>query len=173
MKRAARILLGAIPVTVTAGDLVTSIAVVNGDSMQPALNPNGDGFRERDFLLVDKITKPDTGDIVILHSPESAKTLIVKRLIGKGGDWVKRRSGGLAHVPKGKIWVEGDNQDRSLDSESFGAVPNTLMEGRASHIIWPPSRWSRLDRDSASVDRLFVMSQNNGDFPRRSRDDWW
>ena len=101
---------------------------------------------------------------------ESAKTLIVKRLIGKGGDWVKRRSGGLAR---------SQGQDRWKVTIKIGvwtanwAVPNTLMEGRASHIIWPPSRWSRLDRDSESVDRLFVMSQNNGDFPRRSRDDWW
>ena len=171
MRRAAGILLGTLPVAVTISDLVTSVAIVNGDSMQPTLNPCGDGFRNRDVVLLDKVTKPEKGDIVVMRSPESARQLVVKRLIGKDGDWVKRRSGGLAHVPKGKIWVEGDNKDTSVDSERFGAVPISLLKAKASHILWPPSRWCRLERRSASKDRLFIMSQRNGDFPRRQRDD--
>jgi mitochondrial inner membrane protease subunit 2 len=171
MRRAASILLGALPAAVTFSDLIASVAVVNGDSMQPTLNPHGDGFRNRDVVLLDKTTKPDKGDIVVLRSPESVRQLVVKRLIGKDGDWVKRRSGGLAHVPTGKIWVEGDNEDTSVDSDRFGPVPISLLQARASHIVWPPSRWCRLECRSASKERLFIMSQNNGDFPRRQCDD--
>ena len=176
MIRTAGIILRALPVAITCSDTLFSFAVVNGDSMQPTLNPSGDGFCNRDIVLLDKTSKPNKGDVVVLLSPESSERLIVKRLIGTHGDWIKSRSsGGLVHVPKGKIWVEGDNSQTSRDSEQLGAIPSSLIQAKASHIVWPPSRWSRLAKDRTFADRLFIISQQSGsDFPRRSRDDdWW
>lgn len=33
-------------------------------------------------------------------------------------------------VPKGKVWIEGDNLPRSKDSRHYGPVPLGLIQGR-------------------------------------------
>ena len=38
-------------------------------------------------------------------------------------------------VPKGHVWVEGDNSTCSADSRHFGAVPMALLIGRACWIV--------------------------------------
>ncbi|KQV07710.1 signal peptidase I [Leifsonia sp. Root112D2] len=54
-------------------------------------------------------------------------------------------------VPKGDLWVLGDNRWRSQDSSlnqglpGKGFVPITDVVGRAVLISWPVSRWSVLD----------------------------
>ena len=42
-------------------------------------------------------------------------------------------------VPKGKIWVEGDNIDpeESKDSREYGTVPIGLLEGVVFCRLWP------------------------------------
>lgn len=54
-------------------------------------------------------------------------------------------------VPKGRIWVMGDNRYDSQDSSrnqalpGRGFVPLDHVVGRASVISWPVSRWTWLD----------------------------
>ncbi len=55
-------------------------------------------------------------------------------------------------VPKGDIWVMGDNRDESADSAYHEAnhdtspfVPIKDVTGRAMVISWPASRWTYLD----------------------------
>lgn len=38
-------------------------------------------------------------------------------------------------VPKGHVWVEGDNPTCSVDSRHFGAVPLALVLGRPFFIV--------------------------------------
>lgn len=38
-------------------------------------------------------------------------------------------------VPKGHVWVEGDNPTLSVDSRHIGAVPAALVLGRARVIV--------------------------------------
>ena len=37
-------------------------------------------------------------------------------------------------VPRGHVWVEGDNPERSVDSNTFGAVPAGLIEVCVAHV---------------------------------------
>ncbi|XP_075284370.1 mitochondrial inner membrane protease subunit 2 isoform X1 [Opisthocomus hoazin] len=47
-------------------------------------------------------------------------------------------------VPHGHIWVEGDHHGHSFDSNAFGPVSLGLLHARATHILWPPHRWQKL-----------------------------
>ena len=43
-------------------------------------------------------------------------------------------------IPKGRLWVMGDNRGNSSDSRVFGAVRRRTVVGRAFIRIWPPLR---------------------------------
>ncbi|KAJ8017438.1 Mitochondrial inner membrane protease subunit 1 [Holothuria leucospilota] len=43
------------------------------------------------------------------------------------------------YVPRGHVWVEGDNRENSMDSRSFGPIPLGLIRGRATFTVWPSS----------------------------------
>jgi len=68
------------------------------------------------------------------------------------GDAQKRDNFGPITVPPGKIFVLGDNRDRSLDSRFWGFVPLEDVKGKAFIIYWSWDRqetnvrWKRLGR---------------------------
>lgn len=89
------------------------------------------------------------GDVVALRKPTDAESVVVKRVVGLEGDVVRVRvargrrgviragkkglweEGEHVVVPRGCVWVEGDNEDASVDSNVFGAVSGTIQgEGR-------------------------------------------
>lgn len=138
-----------VPIVITFVDIIGYVAKVEGVSMQPSLNPD---TKITDYVLLNRwsIRKfcISRGDIVSLFSPRDPDQKIIKRVIGLEGDTIRTRGykDRYVRVPLGHCWVEGDHYGHSLDSNSFGPVPLGLVNAHASHIVWPPKRWRRLER---------------------------
>ncbi|KAH9587321.1 IMP1 inner mitochondrial membrane peptidase-like [Schistosoma haematobium] len=47
-------------------------------------------------------------------------------------------------VPRGHVWLEGDNTLQSLDSRSYGPVPISHLEYKVFLRVWPLSHFGRL-----------------------------
>ncbi|RMX63927.1 hypothetical protein KXD40_006165 [Peronospora effusa] len=107
-----------------------------GPSMLPTLNRDGD------IVLLDKFTprlwKLQPGEVIIAKSVSNPRQSVCKRIIAQEGDTVcvqPRYSS--SEVPKGHVWLEGDNKHDSHDSRYYGPVPCALVQGRVVMRIWP------------------------------------
>ncbi|KAH9601956.1 hypothetical protein KSS87_017374 [Heliosperma pusillum] len=109
-----------------------------GASMLPTMGVSGD------IVLVGLISprfgKTVPGDIVIVRSPECPRKVITKRLIAQAGDSVtflvdpkNSEQSKTVVVPKGHVWIQGDNINDSRDSRAFGPVPYGLLYGK---VFW-------------------------------------
>ncbi|XP_072777962.1 mitochondrial inner membrane protease subunit 2 isoform X3 [Taeniopygia guttata] len=84
--------------------------------------------------------------LFLLRSPRNPEQKIIKRVIALEGDIIKTigYKKKYVKVPHGHIWVEGDHHGHSFDSNAFGPVSLGLLHARATHILWPPQRWQKL-----------------------------
>ncbi|KAL5150561.1 Protein POLLEN DEFECTIVE IN GUIDANCE 1 [Glycine soja] len=113
-------------------------AVTYGPSMIPTIDLKSGMF------LMEKISprfgKVARGDIVVLRNPQHPRHFMTKRVVGLEGDSLTRISSPdnsdkskTIVVPKGAVWVEGDNKYNSNDSRKFGPVPYDLIDGK---MLW-------------------------------------
>lgn len=77
------------------------------------------------------------GELVSLKSPINPNRIICKRIIGLAGDVIcvdptGSKAPSVEHVviPKGHVWIAGDNLACSTDSRDYGPVPIGLIRGR-------------------------------------------
>jgi len=103
-------------------------------------------------------------DVIVFKYPHNPKVDYIKRVIALEGETVQLINGkvyingqpleenhkmypsydnfGPVTVPKGNLFVLGDNRGNSEDSRYFGFVPVQNVLGKALVIYWPPKRMS-------------------------------
>lgn len=110
--------------------------------MEPTLQTNNILFTEHISPRVQRLRR---GDIVISRSPSNPKQNICKRIVGLPGDRIR---GNLSFrsqvVPRGHVWLEGDNSGNSADSRVYGPVPEGLIRSRVVCRVWPLDKISLL-----------------------------
>ena len=149
---------GAIIVLLMVHTFVIEPVRVRSDSMEPTLKAGA-------VVLIDKLTfhsrDPHRGDVVVTFDPRTGGP-IVKRVVAIAGDSVGIENGllvvngttvveryidndnmegfyfGPDVVPKGDVFLLGDNRDISVDSRTFGPVAVDDIDGRVLATIWPP-----------------------------------
>lgn len=140
---------------VGAPSLVEPMRVAEG-SMSPSYDPG-------DEILVAKFGSSSAdlrrGDVIVLQAP-AAGGLMIKRVAALGGDRVGIADGvlvvngrrvrepyvdrarvdgtysGPVRVPRNTVWVLGDARAGSVDSRTFGAVPDDAIVGRVILRLW-------------------------------------
>lgn len=161
-------------VGVTFYDLVAYVQPVSGVSMQPLINPKEDS--DSDLLLLWRLPvhlkKIERGDVVTLISPKNPNERFIKRVIGLPGDVIKTISYKQRYVvvPPGHCWIEGDNHDRSYDSNAFGVIPMGLLTAKAGFIIWPIKRVSKITTEMPERRRVMKKILNNDDIDSEMAD---
>lgn len=127
------------------------IASVDGQSMKPT-------FRNNEMVVVMKnLTRLKRGDVIALQVPSMADKTFIKRIIGLPGDTIYASGGvlyindkpiecfdkqgptpkfslltstGQNSVPDKKLFVLGDNRQKSTDSRTFGFVDYNDIIGK-------------------------------------------
>ena len=125
-------------------------------------------LRAGDRLLLDPLAyreaAPQRGDIVVIHDPAEPERLLVKRVVGTAGDFVRvtvegaQRMGARTpegspippgaleelEVPPEHVFVLSDRPTRTRDSRQFGPVPLRSVRGRVWFRYAPAARRGEL-----------------------------
>ena len=155
-----------LPVWFCVESYIGTFKVIDGRSMQPTLNSRGRPYT--DVVVLDKWNARQLnirrGDVVVLRSPHNEYEQLAKRVVGLPGDVVKPRPNALEGdeprpIPRGQIWVEGDNDAASNDSNSFGSVAAALVEARVRYKVWPISERGPVEDLRSAEQRELVKSR--------------
>jgi signal peptidase I len=141
---------------VLAGMFAVEPVRVPSSSMHPTV-------RAGDQVLILKLgaTRARRGQLAVFSGREAGE-LMLKRVAATGGDEVGIEDGvlvvngravaepyvrrsevdgsyfGPVRVPAGHVFVLSDNRAGSVDSRTFGPVPERQLAGRAVARLWPP-----------------------------------
>ena len=96
--------------------------------------------------------------------PSATRALRLPQVIGVEGDLVRPRcgDGSLVRVPRGHVWVEGDNGPFSHDSNAYGCVPAGLVQSRVAAKILPLSEAGAIECRPPPRDRVIPSRYPRG-----------
>ncbi len=163
--------------------------MIKGASMDDSFH---DGDYILTSKIAYRFDAPKHGDVVVFKSPRNPDIDFIKRIVGLPGDKVKVANGSVyvndtplsepyakhpitvmfegflqegvdVTVPKGYIFVMGDNRPRSSDSREFGFIPQTDIVGEVFFQYFPPSHFGPIKNPFAnkkmqSLQRVFYFS---------------
>ncbi len=168
-----------ISVFVLFGVFVAQPVVVDGESMVPELH-EGERLLVNKLIYYNMESFEwghiERGDIVVFWYPQDPDKSFVKRVIGLPGELVEIRQGKVfingrrlkepylsadrnrstlnysgKRVDDHYYFVMGDNRDNSLDSRTWGLVPEKYIYGKAFFRYWRPSNLGILRRGEAKL----------------------
>ncbi|NCO65577.1 signal peptidase I [Candidatus Aquicultor secundus] len=137
--------------------LVVQPFYIPSGSMEPTLVP-GDRVLVSKFIY--RFVQPKPGDIIVFIAPNGDGRDFIKRIVATGGDTVEVKEGRLyvngkpsqgdyktmpgdysnfpaKKIPKGRVFVMGDNRPNSMDARVFGPLDENAILGRAFTVYWP------------------------------------
>jgi len=138
---------------------------VQGASMQPRIEDNERILINKAIYRFQGVAR---GDVVVFYYPRDPSVSYIKRVIGLPGDRVEIRSGTVyvndgaieepyllpeyrdrydmpeTQVERGHYFVMGDHRSSSMDSRSFGSVPEKYIYGKATFCVWPIAKTGRV-----------------------------
>ncbi|XP_071831465.1 mitochondrial inner membrane protease subunit 1-like isoform X2 [Apostichopus japonicus] len=111
-----------------------------GPSMLPTVED--DSVLLTEHVSTRLLCKVNRGDVVVFKSPLNPDCFLCKRVVALEFDHMPdetswRFTRMRQYVPRGHVWVEGDNRRNSMDSRCFGPIPVGLIRGRAIYKVWP------------------------------------
>ncbi|MEY8319623.1 signal peptidase I [Lachnospiraceae bacterium 46-61] len=131
---------------------------IEGESMEPTFLDGDKVVTSRFFTMTGKY---EAGDIVVFHMIDiDGERDVIKRVIGKAGDSIEIKNGAVYRngvliseeyvkdttegevsliVPKGGIFVLGDNRNHSYDSRKIGIISESELKGKVI-LRWYPFR---------------------------------
>ncbi|KAF3775431.1 Thylakoidal processing peptidase 1 [Nymphaea thermarum] len=164
----AKLLFTTVTVSLLFKSYMADTKIIPSRSMYPTFDAGDRILAEKVSYC---LTKPKVADIVIFKAPAvlqangfSPKEEFVKRVVATEGDFVEIRNGNLlvngivqeedyvfeplkyemdeVRVPKGYVFVLGDNRNQSFDSHDWGPLPVKDIVGRSVLRYWPTSKIS-------------------------------
>ena len=114
----------------------------------PAINERDD-LVMLDHFTTRVLRHPKRNEVIMAENPFKPGYNIVKRVIWLEGEMAefysfKDNKNIKVEIPKGHIWVEGDNKENSKDSREFGPLPLALVDGIVRCRVWPFDKINKL-----------------------------
>jgi len=115
---------------------IGSVAACDGRSMEPEI-------MDGNWVLISRnVREIERNDVVLLRSPQNPNEFLVKRVTKLEGEPMRTLNpvNRKPWVPRGHVWIEGDNKESSLDSREYGPVSKGLITGKVIYKFWPLSQ---------------------------------
>lgn len=120
---------------------ITHIVGLPGDKihLKPRINLNPFGSSKSE-VSPSTIDEKSLADIMPFIDDDSSTLNYDEKQINNQDSSMRTFRNKVIYVPKGHVWLEGDNSENSIDSRTYGPVPMGLIQSRAIVRLYPNPR---------------------------------